>query len=30
VLAETLAEEKATDKDLTKLAEQKINLKSAA
>jgi ferritin-like metal-binding protein YciE len=30
VLAETLAEEKATDKELTKLAEQKINLKSAA
>jgi ferritin-like metal-binding protein YciE len=30
VLAETLAEEKATDKELTNLAEQKINLKSAA
>jgi ferritin-like metal-binding protein YciE len=30
VLAETLAEEKATDKELTRLAEQKINLKSAA
>ena len=30
VLAESLAEEKATDKELTRLAEQKINLKSAA
>ncbi|MFO0990549.1 MAG: DUF892 family protein [Hyphomicrobiales bacterium] len=30
VLAQNLAEEKATDKELTQLAERKINMKSAA
>ena len=30
LLAQNLAEEKATDKDLTALAERKINMKSAA